>query len=313
MHVTLRQLRAFTAVLETGSFSAASQTMHLSQAAVSGLVKGLEEGVGARLLDRHTRRVSPTALGAAFAPMARRVLADLDEALDNLVNLKELRRGLVRVAAPEPLSCTVLPELIACYNRTHPGVDVRFEDVPIERVLESLHNGSADVGFGVDNALVEAPIESHALWAEPLAVALRPDDPLAAGLRVTWKDLRDRPLVNYMPDFATDVLSRVPPRNHPRTVLRVHRIGTALSTLRARPGVIICPQLASALVLGFGLKMLPLQQPAVSRGIALLVRGRATYSPAVQSFIDFTRDFAKSWTSGNASAPMGSGNSRNAC
>lgn len=300
MHVTLRQLRAFTAVLETGSFSTASRNMHLSQAALSSLVKGLEERVGVRLLDRNTRSVSATALGAAFDPMARRVLADLDEALDNLVHLKELRRGLVRVAAPEPLSCTMLPELMASYSSAHPGVEVRFEDVPIERVLESLHNGSADIGLGVDNALVETSIASHALWEEPLVAALRPDDPLADGERVTWKDLRDRLLVNYMPDLATDVLSRVPAKNHPRTVLRVHRIATALAMLRVRPGAVICPKLTQALVQGFGLKMLPLQQPAVSRSIALLVRRRATHSPAVQSFIDFTRDFAKSRASANA-------------
>ena len=138
MHVTLRQLRAFVAVLETGSFSEASKAMHLSQAALSGLVKELENRVGVRLLDRSTRSVSPTVVGDAFEPMARRVLADLDEALDSLTNLKELRRGLVRVAAPEPLSCTVLPELIARYNLQHPDVDVRFDDVPIEQVVAGL-------------------------------------------------------------------------------------------------------------------------------------------------------------------------------
>ncbi len=75
--------------------------------------------------------------------MVRRVLADLDEALEGVSNLKALRRGLVRVAAPEPLSCTLLPELISGYGASHPGVEVRFDDVPIEQVLANLHNGGA--------------------------------------------------------------------------------------------------------------------------------------------------------------------------
>jgi DNA-binding transcriptional LysR family regulator len=107
MDVTLRQLRAYVAVLEAASFSEAARTMHLSQAALSGLIKELENRVGIRLLDRTTRKVSASAVGETFAPMARRVLSNLDEALDNLTNLKELRRGLVRVAAPKryPARC----------------------------------------------------------------------------------------------------------------------------------------------------------------------------------------------------------------
>ena len=74
MDVTLRQLRAYVAVLETASFSEAAKAMHLSQAALSGLIKELESRVGVRLLDRTTRKVSASAVGETFAPMARRVL-----------------------------------------------------------------------------------------------------------------------------------------------------------------------------------------------------------------------------------------------
>jgi DNA-binding transcriptional LysR family regulator len=104
MHVTLRQLRALVAVVETGSFSEAAKAMNLSQAALSGLISELENRVGVRLLDRNTRSVSLSAVGQSFEPMARRVLSTLEEALDSLADLKELRRGVVRVAAPETLS-----------------------------------------------------------------------------------------------------------------------------------------------------------------------------------------------------------------
>src|SRR4051812_34423078 len=72
MDVTLRQLRAYLAVLEASSFSEAAKAMHLSQAALSGLIKELENRVGVRLLDRTTRKVSASAVGETFAPMARR-------------------------------------------------------------------------------------------------------------------------------------------------------------------------------------------------------------------------------------------------
>ena len=287
VEVTLRQLRAFTTVLECGSFSEAAEAMHLSQAALSGLVKELESRLGVRLLDRNTRSVGASVVGTAFEPMVRRVLANLDEALESVTNLKELRRGLVRVAAPETLSCTLLPDLIAGYGERHPGVDIRFDDVPIEQVLANLHNGSADIGFGPAAVLADEAVQAHVIRIDPLWAALRPDDPLAAGVSVSWKQLRDRPLINYMPNLVLNVLSNVPSRNHPRDIVPVHRVNTALALLRVRPGYVICPSMARSLVEGFGLVFRPLCQPTVTWRIALFARGRSSLSPAVESFLDF--------------------------
>jgi DNA-binding transcriptional LysR family regulator len=295
MDVTLRQLRAYVAVLEAASFSEAAKAMHLSQAALSGLIKELENRLGVRLLDRTTRSVSRTVVGEAFEPMARRVLANLDEALESVTSLTELRRGLVRVAAPETLSCTLLPELIAKYNLSHPGVDVRFDDVPIQQVLAGLQNGSTDIGFGPAGVMADEALEAHMICADPLWVALRPDDPLTRGQSVSWKDLRDRPLINYMPNIAINVLSQVPPRHHPKEMVPVHRVNTALSMLRVRQGAVICPSMASSLVRGFGLTFLPLRQPTVKWKIALFARRRASLSPAVESFLNFTLDFTPNW------------------
>ncbi|MDP3692554.1 LysR family transcriptional regulator [Bradyrhizobium sp.] len=298
MDVTLRQLRAYVAVLEAASFSEAAKAMHLSQAALSGLIKELENRMGVRLFDRTTRSVSRTVVGEAFEPMVRRVLANLDEALESVTSLKELRRGLVRVAAPETLSCTLLPELIAKYSSRHPGVDVRFDDVPIQQVLAGLQNGSTDIGFGPAGVMADESVEAHLICADPIWVALRPDDPLTKGPSVSWKDLRQRPLINYMPNIAINVLSHVPPRHHPKEMVPVHRVNTALSMLRVREGAVICPSMAAALVAGFGLTFLPLKQPTVKWSIALFARRRASLSPAVESFLNFTLDFAPNWTAG---------------
>ena len=300
MHVTLRQLQALVAVMEAGSFSEAADAMHLSQAALSGLIRELENRVGVRLLDRTTRSVSPSAVGEAFEPMVRRVLASLDEALDSLSNLKDLRRGVVRLAAPEPLSCTLLPELIAAYTASHPGIDVRFEDVPIELVLAGLQNGSTDVGFGPAGVAADDAIEAHVLWADPLWVALAPGDPLADAASVSWKDLRATPVINYMPNFAPNVLSQVPVRNHPRKIAPVHRVNTALSMLQVMRGAVICPFITEPFVRGFGLAFLRRLQPLVWGRVALWGRRRLWVAPAVESFLRFAREFTRAKATGSA-------------
>jgi DNA-binding transcriptional LysR family regulator len=296
MHVTIRQLRAFVAVVETGSFSEAAKAMSLSQAALSGLVAELESRVGVRLLDRNTRSVALSAVGQAFEPMVRRVLSTLEDALDSLADLKELRRGIVRVAAPETLSCTLMPELIATYGASHTGIEVRFEDVPIEAVLAGLLQGNTDVGFGPAGVIADESVEVHDLWPDPLWVALPAKDPLARNASVSWKDLRDKPLINYMPNFGANVLSNVPPRNHPQKLVPVHRVNTALAMLQVREGAVVCPSMAEPLVRGFGLAFLPLLKPQVSWRVAMFVRRRPSISPAVESFVRFTQDFARAWT-----------------
>lgn len=293
--ITLRQLQAFIAVMERGSFSEAADSMHLSQAALSGLVKELETRLGVRLFNRSTRRVSVSEAGASFEPQVRRVLASLDEALESVVNLRELRRGVVRVAAPEPLSCTLLPQLIASYSSRFPGVDVRFDDVPIEEVILGLHNGRSDIGFGPAHVPVDDSIEVQPFLVDALWVALRPDDPLAGQGTATWRALQDRPLINYMPNLAANVLSNVPSRFHPRQIMPVHRVNTALSMLRLQPGYVLCPSMARPLVEGFGLVFVPVGQPTVTWQVAVFSRGREFLSPSVESFVDFTFGMGQNW------------------
>jgi len=293
--ITLRQLQAFVAVLERGSFSEAAESMHLSQAALSGLIKELESRLGVRLFNRSTRRVSVSEVGASFEPQVRRVLAALDEALDGVANLRELNRGVVRVAAPETLSCTLLPQLIASYSNRYPGVDVRFEDVPIEEVVSGLSSGSSDIGFGPAGVPVDDSIEVQPFFVDALWVALRRDDPLARHATVTWKALQDRPLINYMPNLAANVLSNIPSRFHPRHIIPVHRVNTALSMVQVKSGYVLCPSMARSLAEGFGLAFVPVRQPTVTWQVAVFSRGRESLSPAVESFLDFTFGMGQTW------------------
>lgn len=295
MDITIRQLQAFIAVLDRGSFSEAAESMHVSQAALSGLIKELETRLGVRLFHRSTRRVSVSEVGASFEPQARRVLATLDEALESVINLRELHRGTVRIAAPETLSCTLMPQLIASYSERYPGVDVRFDDVPIEEVISGLYSGRTDIGFGPAAVPVDESIDVQRLFVDALWVALRPDDPLARQGRVSWQALQQRPLINYMPNLAANVLSNVPSRFHPRQIINVHRVNTALSMVRVKNGYVICPAMARPLVQGFGLAFLPVSQPAVTWHVAVFSRPRELLSPAVESFLDFTFSSVQAW------------------
>src|SRR3546814_10423455 len=101
-----------------------------------------------------------------------------------------------------------------------------------------------------------------------------------------------------MSDWRSDVCSS---DLQPEQIVPVHRVNTALSLLRVRPGYVICPSMARSLVEGFGLVFVPLCQPAVSWRIALFARSRPSLSPAVESFLDYVLETAQ--TDGGGRAP----------
>jgi DNA-binding transcriptional LysR family regulator len=136
MNVTLRQLRAFVAVAETGSFTAASRRLHLTPSALSLLVKELENTLAVRMFERSTRRTALTAAGLEFLPLARKVLEDLDRALSSARDLQQKKRGVVRVACTPLYAAVLMPDLIARHRRRFPGVEILVLDSLNQQALQ---------------------------------------------------------------------------------------------------------------------------------------------------------------------------------
>jgi LysR family transcriptional regulator, regulator for bpeEF and oprC len=115
----LLALQAFARVVELGGFTKAAESLHLSKTSVSDLVQNLETHLGARLLQRTTRRVTVTLEGAAFYERCTRILGDLEEAESSVMQSRVAPKGKLRVDAPGALAKRVilpeLPEFLAHY------------------------------------------------------------------------------------------------------------------------------------------------------------------------------------------------------
>ena len=98
MTVPINQIIAFTTIARTRSFAEAAVQLHLSQPTLSIAIKNLEENLGGKLLARTTRAVSLTPEGKAFYPVARRLLADWEQSLQDVRNHFQLRRGKLDLA-----------------------------------------------------------------------------------------------------------------------------------------------------------------------------------------------------------------------
>ena len=98
MQISLDDVIAFVRIAKLGSFKEAAEELYVTQSALSRRIKKLEDMLGARLLDRTTRRVSMTVIGKDFLPDAERMIEDFEKSVGDIVDVIQMRAGLVKVA-----------------------------------------------------------------------------------------------------------------------------------------------------------------------------------------------------------------------
>lgn len=145
MNPTFRQLRVFAEVVRLGSMARAAEALHLTPPAVSMQVKELESQVGLPLFDRVGRQVSLTTAGEYFVVHARRLLAALKEADDQMQRFRKAERGQLAIGIVGTAKYFV-PALLARFHAEHPGVEVRLElAVNREELVERLRRAEVDL------------------------------------------------------------------------------------------------------------------------------------------------------------------------
>ena len=296
MNVSLRQLRAFVAVAETGSFTGAAQHLHVTQSALSLLIKDLESELGIRLLDRTTRNVRLAEAGHAFLPLVTGVLQDLERAVASVADLRDLKRGVARIAAPQLMSLTLLPTVLSTHRTLHPAVQTRIIECLMEQLEEKVVNGEADLGIGPERT-VGPDIELVPLMKAPIMLVCPKRHRLATARRVTWKDVVAQPFIAQRGEFT----SRIDRDLHAwskdlklRPTDEVTYLTTALSMVSAGLGVTASPGHVRRLASSFGLHMRAIVEPRMVREFCVFLPRRRTLNPAASSLLDCVQGVARS-------------------
>lgn len=141
----LRHLRYFEAVVQSGSLTAAAQSLHMSQPPLSVAMAQLEGEVGVRLLVRSARGVEPTSAGRYLLEAASRIVGAVDEATATLQRFGAGTAGSLRVAAVPTLMWHRIPRLLAAHAASAPEVDVHLLDPPPWTAIDLLRRGQVDL------------------------------------------------------------------------------------------------------------------------------------------------------------------------
>ncbi len=253
--LTLRRLEVLTAVLEHGSFSAAAEALAYTQSAVSQSIARLETEVGAPLLVRGHRGVTPTDAGALLAEHAVRILAAVGEAEAGLATLAGERLTRLRVASFPSGGAALMPLAVARFRRGHPGVSLTLLEGEPAAIAPRLRAGELDLALLFDFPDAAAAPRSAGpdglritiLLEDPLELVLPTGHPLAEHPAPALADLRAEPWVQtsaHSPCARHVVRCCERAGFHPDVAFESDDYGTVQGLVAAGVGVALVPRLA---------------------------------------------------------------------
>lgn len=175
--ISLDRLRTLVAIADLGSFAEAARGLHLAPPTVSLHIADLEARVGGKLLSRTRGRVQPSAIGNTLVERARRLLADAEQALEDVERQVQGLAGRVRLGASTGAIAQLLPNALEALSQRHPAIDVQVAVLTSQETLKKLAEGSLEVGLV---ALPQSPVKG--LRIEPWR-----RDPVMAFLPARWE------------------------------------------------------------------------------------------------------------------------------
>src|SRR5438477_5857567 len=161
-----RQVRAFSILARTGSFTETARELSLSQSAISHAIKALEEAVRCRLLDRIGKKVILTQAGEQFLVHAEKILQTMALAREQLEQLGKWGRGRLRVAA-SPTACQyILPTVLREFKKRFPQCAIHIEPGDTERAIESFRAHRVDLAICMEPNRPDAQFDFRPLFTD---------------------------------------------------------------------------------------------------------------------------------------------------
>lgn len=285
----LTEMEAFATVVDQGGFTDAAKKMGISKSAVSKHVSSLEARLGARLLNRTTRRVSPTEIGLAYYDRARRVLNDAGEADSLVTSMQSAPSGLLRISVATDFGVNHISPILGDFLR-------EFPDITVNMVLNNRFVEMISEGF--DLAIRMGELEDSTLRARKLTETTKrmigsPSYFQKFGRPQKIDDLNNHKLLHYTSQSNGAVWKLTAPSGEKRQVrtsgwLSVNDGQSLLNAAISGLGIAYLPSFLYAEAMEKGLveeaiPNLPVERQSI---YAVYPPGRFT-QPKVRAFVDF--------------------------
>jgi LysR family transcriptional regulator, transcriptional activator of the cysJI operon len=285
----IENLKIFSDLVETKSFSKSAKLNGITQSAVSQQARAMERHFKALLIDRSQKQFQLTREGHRVYESAKEMLHAYEQLLSELQEMKKIISGTIRIATIYSIGLHELPPYIKKFLHDFPSVNVRVEYRRSNLVYEDLLHNAVDFG------LVAFPVKTRQLEALPfrndhLVLIAHPQHPLAKRNEVEVRDLDGLKFVGFDPDIPTrkavDQIFR-DNKLEIEPVMEFDNIETVKRAVEVDHGVAIVPQATVVQEAKQGtLAVLPFKGRSLTRPLAILHRKGRVLTPAMKKFIE---------------------------
>jgi DNA-binding transcriptional LysR family regulator len=163
------QLKAFVAINKQGSFTAAAETLHLTQPAISKRIAALELQLGSALFDRIGRNARLTDTGSKLLPLAENMLISFSNLRKTADNMKHQISGSLRLGTSHHIGLHRLPPVLRQYTNLYPDVELALHFVDSEDGVKGVESGQLELAIITLPASTGKTISATQVWDDPLA------------------------------------------------------------------------------------------------------------------------------------------------
>ncbi|BDX03445.1 transcriptional regulator [Marinomonas pontica] len=286
--MNIKQVRAFLAVAQSMSFASAATQLHLSQPALSLSIKGLEDNLGGKLFTRTTRHITLTPEGEALVPIARRLLAQWENAEDEMKQRFALQLGKITIASMPSFAASLLPKAIRNYHASYPSIQVAIDDVLSDTVVEMVRNNQVELGITFEpNTLLD--LSFYPLYEDRFIAILPNNHPLEANTEIHWEALLKYDFITLQrPSSVRTMIEST--LNKAGIELNVafdaHQLATVSRMVSEGMGVAVVPALCRQQASEQGATCRPIIQPEIRRRVGVICHPRSHLSIAAAAMLD---------------------------
>lgn len=247
MNLSLKQLKVFLGVASASSFTRTAQSMHLSQAALSAIIRELETQLGCRLLDRTTRAVSLTEAGRMFLPTAMKIVEMLEKSALDLNEYARHERSSLLIGCTPLIAASMMPAVLSRFAALQPSSEVVIVDATPSELQRMVEEGDLDAAFGAFFSKLSG-IDQYPIFPTHLLAVSALDQAAFGGAYrqagAGWRALDGVPLIclpkdNPLQRLIEATLSREEVNPGKRIV--VGHLSTAIAMAQGGLGVAIMP------------------------------------------------------------------------
>jgi DNA-binding transcriptional LysR family regulator len=279
--VNLKLVQGFILVAEQSSFRVAAALSGLSQSAVSAQIKRLEDQLGAPLFHRTTRRVSLTREGEELLTSARRAINEVEAGLRRIQQAVDIKRGRVLLACSPTIALKMLAPILAQFESHYPEIEVHVQEASAAAILEGVRERKVD--FGVGPVLEADDLQFDAFMDDTLYALIPRRYGIGPGRSVSLVTLMNRSLL--LLDRSTALRASLEDIASARglqlsTRYQFTQAQTLVSMAEHGLGVAILPKVSLPERIPRSLRALPIDDPPLSRKLAIITLRGHTLSPA---------------------------------